>query len=76
MRTSYVSFPTLAEPPLHVAGKLRTPLNPEPGAKVGAVLICHGSDGVDGRGGYYAPALNEAGLATLEIDMWAGKSVV
>ena len=73
MRTSYVAFPTLAEPPLQVAGKLRTPLNPEPGAKFGAVLICHGSDGVDGRGGYYAPALNEAGLATLEIDMWAAR---
>lgn len=52
MRTSYVSFPTVAEPSLQVAGKLRTPLNPEPDSKVGAVLICHGSDGVDGRGGY------------------------
>lgn len=73
MRTSYVSFPTLAQPPLHVAGKLRTPLNPGPDTKVAAVLICHGSDGVDGRGEFHSKALNEAGLATLEIDMWAAR---
>jgi dienelactone hydrolase len=73
LRTSYVAFPTLSEPPLHVAGKLKTPLNAEAGAKVAAVLICHGSDGVDGRGGYYTPALNTAGIATLEIDMWAAR---
>ncbi|WP_340643712.1 dienelactone hydrolase family protein [Phenylobacterium sp.] len=70
MRTSFASFPTSAG--LNVAGLLRTPR--EPGPVVGAVLICHGSDGVDGRGEYYAGALNEAGLATLEIDMWAARS--
>ena len=73
MRTSYVTFDTLADPPLRVAGLLRTPLNPEPGVQVGAVLICHGSDGIDGRGEFYAPALNMAGFATLEIDMWAAR---
>ena len=73
MRTSYVTFSSLADPPLQVAGKLRTPLNPAPDAQVGAVLICHGSDGVDGRGGYYAPELNDSGIATLEIDMWAAR---
>ena len=76
MRTSYVTFDTLAEPHLRVAGLLRTPLNPEPTAKVGAVLICHGSDGVDGRGEFYAPTLNAAGFATLEIDMWAARGTV
>lgn len=35
--------------------------------KVPAVLILHGSDGVDGRGAFYAKALQEAGFATLEI---------
>jgi dienelactone hydrolase len=73
LRTSYVSFPTLAETPLHVAGRLRTPLNPAADAKVGCVLICHGSDGVDGRGEFHSGALNAAGLATLEIDMWAAR---
>ncbi|WP_310539844.1 dienelactone hydrolase family protein [Phenylobacterium sp.] len=70
MRTSFVSFPTSAG--LNVAGLLRTPR--EAGAPVCAVLICHGSDGVDGRGEYYAGALNAAGFATLEIDMWAARS--
>lgn len=70
MRTSFVSFPTSAG--LNVAGLLRTPR--EAGDPVGAVLICHGSDGVDGRGEYYAGALNSAGFATLEIDMWAARS--
>lgn len=70
MRTSFVSFPTAAG--LHVAGLLRTPR--EAAEPVGGVLICHGSDGVDGRGEFYAGALNAAGLATLEIDMWAARS--
>lgn len=69
-RTSYVAFETRADPPLTVAGKLRLPVAEAP---VAAVLICHGSDGVDGRGEFYAPALNAAGFATLEIDMWAAR---
>jgi uncharacterized protein len=39
-------------------------------AKVPAVLILHGSGGVDGRGAFYAKALQEAGVATLEITMF------
>lgn len=70
--TSYVAFPTRADPPLTLAGKLSIPrsgaASPRP-----AVLLCHGSDGVDGRGEYHAVALLEAGLATLEVDMWAAR---
>ena len=40
-------------------------------SKVPAVLILHGSNGVDGRGAFYAKALQEAGIATLEITMFA-----
>ena len=40
-------------------------------AKLPAVLILHGSAGVDGRGAFYAKALQEAGIATLEITMFA-----
>ena len=69
-RTAYVAFPTRADPSLTVAGKLRIPAATAP---MGAVLICHGSDGVDGRGEFHAPALNEAGLVTLEIDMWSAR---
>jgi dienelactone hydrolase len=35
-----------------------------------AVLILHGSGGVDGRGAFYATALQAAGIATLEITMF------
>ena len=38
--------------------------------KVPAVLILHSSGGVDGRGAIYAAALNKAGIATLEIEMF------
>ena len=38
--------------------------------KMAAVLILHGSGGVDGRGAFYAKALQEAGVATLEITMF------
>ena len=77
-RTSYVAFPTRADPPLTVAGRLQVPLlepdqTPQPGP---AVVICHGSDGVDGRGALHAQALNHAGIATLELDMWAARGTV
>jgi len=42
-------------------------------AKVPAVLILHGSAGVDGRGAFYASALQEAGIATLEIVMFEAR---
>jgi len=38
--------------------------------KTPAVLILHGSGGVDGRGAFYATALQKAGIATLEITMF------
>jgi uncharacterized protein len=41
-----------------------------PTSKVPAVLILHGSGGVDGRGAFYAGALQESGIATLEITMF------
>ena len=83
-RTAYVAFPSRAETPpqtapetpLTIAGLLRVPdLDAEgaPRSGVPAVLICHGSDGVDGRGRYHAEALEAAGFATLEIDMWAAR---
>ncbi|MDR3507985.1 MAG: hypothetical protein P4L64_08830, partial [Caulobacteraceae bacterium] len=70
--TSYVAFSSLADPPLTVAGKLAVPEGAGAG-ETPAVLICHGSNGVDGRGEFHAAALNAAGIATLEIDMWAAR---
>lgn len=42
--------------------------------KVPAVLILHGGSGVDGRGAFYAKALQQAGIATLEITMFRSGS--
>lgn len=68
MRSSYVAFETQAG--LTLAAHLRTPYEGGPSA---GVVICHGSDGVDERGRFHATALNEAGIATLELDMWAAR---
>ncbi len=38
-------------------------------------MILHGSAGIDFRGDFYAKALNNAGIATLEIDMWEGRGI-
>ena len=77
-RISYVAFPTRADPPLTVAGRLQVPpITPDQLLlRAPAVVICHGSDGVDGRGALYAQALNRAGIATLELDMWAARGTV
>lgn len=40
-----------------------------------AVLIVHGSSGVDARGDFHEQALHEAGFATLQIDMWEARGV-
>ena len=37
-----------------------------------AVLILHSRAGIDGTGTFYAEALNRAGIATLEIEMFQG----
>jgi dienelactone hydrolase len=39
--------------------------------RVPAVIILHGSGGIDGRGQFHAQALNAAGIATLEVYMFA-----
>jgi len=57
---------------LTIPGTLLMPAGSGP---VPAVVIAHGSGGVDGRGEYHAQALNRAGIATLEIDMWAPRGL-
>ena len=71
----YQSFdPLNPETPLTISGQLRVPtLNDE--VQVPAVLVLHGSAGVDSRGDLYIQALNDAGIATLEIDMWAARGL-
>jgi dienelactone hydrolase len=57
---------------LTIPATLRMPPTAGP---VPAVVIAHGSGGVDGRGDYHADALNRAGIATLEIDMWTPRGL-
>nr|MBL8456646.1 dienelactone hydrolase family protein [Zoogloeaceae bacterium] len=81
----FESFDPSTQPPtpLVVKGTLRIP---EPGGgksrcvssrrKLPAVVILHSSGGIDATGTFYAEALNEAGVATLEIDMWEARGVM
>lgn len=52
-----------------VSAELQMPKDAK--SKVPAVVILHGSGGIDGRGRFHAEALNEAGFATLEVYMFA-----
>jgi uncharacterized protein len=44
-------------------------------SKVPAVVIVHGTGGMDAKGPMYAQALNAAGIATLEIDLWSPRGL-
>ena len=79
VETTEVSVKTVGESPTsdavipkEIPGILKLP----PGSNLPAVLILHGSNGIDGRGDSYAQALNAAGIATLEIDMWKPRNII
>ncbi len=87
-RVSFVQFssPNIATAPptlLTIKGKLSQPqqrdaqgeCSDSPGRKLPAVVILHGSSGVDSRGDFYEAALNAAGITTLQIDMWEARGV-
>ncbi len=86
-KISFVEFssPNLQDPthPYTVKGKLSWPSQGDGhrgctdanGRKLPAVVILHGSAGVDARGDFYEAALNEAGIVTLQIDMWEARGV-
>jgi dienelactone hydrolase len=59
-------------PPASIPGTLRLPAGTE---RVAAVVILHATGGVDGRGAHYAAALRQAGIASLEVDMWAARGI-
>jgi uncharacterized protein len=79
---SFVQFqsPNLAAPAgpsLTIKGKLTLPRRGcHGGHKLPAVVILHGSSGVDSRGDFYEAKLIDAGIATLQIDMWEARGVV
>jgi dienelactone hydrolase len=70
----YESFDIVSpDSKLTVGGQLRIP--PGDGDLVPAVVILHGSAGLDSRGELYVRLLNDAGIATLEIDMWGARGI-
>ncbi len=72
-RICYVAFRSVSpDAPLTIAAQLRIPRGAT-GAP--AVVIVHGTSGVDSRGAYHAEALNDAGIATLELDMWSPRQM-
>jgi len=69
-RVSFTTLPsTYQDGPSSVAGTLNVPARQTD--RLPAVVILHSSGGVDGRGAAYAAALNKAGIATLEIEMFS-----
>ena len=72
--TDLTKYPVIGT--VTIQGKLSAPSG-DPGQKskrkLPAVLILHGSAGVDARGDFYEAALNKAGIATLQIDMWQAR---
>lgn len=73
--SSIISYQVEIGPPATVRGRFNVPKTATAAAKVPAVLYLHGTNGVDGRGAFNAFALNEAGIATLEIDMWGARNL-
>ena len=68
----YVVLPSLHEPPLTIAGRLRIP---EIAGALPAVILLHGSAGPSDREGGYAEPLNDAGFVTLELDQWSPRGL-
>lgn len=58
----------------HVAGQYRLPRTTS-NQTMPAVIIMHSSSGIDSTGKFYAKALNNAGIATLEIDLWGARNL-
>lgn len=82
LKTNLVTFPL---PSLNVrgVGRLQVPTDlssteaqtAATSAKLPAVVIVHGTGGMDAKGPMYARALNRAGIATLEVDLWGPRGL-
>ena len=74
-----VDVPTVGQPlypgasvPQTISATLRLPNGTGPFA---AVVLVHGSSGIDGRGAALAEQLRRVGIASLELDMWAPRGL-
>ncbi|MFB9991099.1 dienelactone hydrolase family protein [Deinococcus oregonensis] len=73
LHSTFVSYPAASADGLQISGKLQVPQG-VPGP-LPAVVILHGSAGMDSRGMLHALDLNLAGFVTLEIDMWGARGL-
>lgn len=83
VKTRMVTYP-LPGVAFHGIGRLQMPVDlssPQAQEKaaargpMAAVVIVHGTGGVDAKAALYAQALNAAGIATLEVDLWAPRNL-
>jgi len=68
---AFVAFKAAGDSPLVIAARLTLPS--QAARPMPAVVIVHGSAGVDGRSIDHAQALQRAGIATLEVDLWSAR---
>jgi dienelactone hydrolase len=72
---SYISIPVQTQTESwQLSAQFRQPKLEEP-APLPAVIILHSSAGIDRTGSFYANALNRAGIATLEVDLWGARNL-
>jgi dienelactone hydrolase len=68
-----ITYPVAtADGPLTVPATFVVPAGTTP---MPAVVLLHGTGGVDGRGAFHAEALHRRGIATLEVDMWTPRGI-
>jgi len=75
----YINIPVTSPDPSvdvswQVSAQYRLPRG-EHTAPLPAVIILHSSSGVDSTGQFYASELNDAGIATLELDLWGSRGL-
>ena len=71
----YINIPVqTADTSWQVSAQYRLP-RIETAQALPAVLILHSSSGIDSTGRFYARALNNAGIATLELDLWGARGL-
>ena len=74
VKYNFVAVPSITSEgqPLTISGRFT---RPNISAATPAVIIVHGSGGVDERGPLYRKAINQQGIATFELDMWAARGL-
>src|SRR5215475_14473200 len=74
LRINYLAYPVEWNgKSILIGGRFQAPLNVA--GKIPAVIVLHDTAGVKNNGTYYATALNQAGIATFEIDQWGGRGL-